>query len=497
MSWRAPPWSYSLAAAVIVVLFGVVGLIVADGPLERGPVPDTAGPVVTDGGVTYRQGTSGLGDQYFPEAGNGGYDVSHYHLEIRYDPASGRLDGHAVITAIATENLFRFDLDFGGLAISSLAVNSSPAGWARQSLQELVIVPVAGLRAGREFTVDVRYGGLPGSDVPGTGNELEGFIRTPDGAVVAGEPHSATDWFPVNDHPRDKATYDFALTVPDGVTAVANGVLDGSESRDGWTTWRWSEHAPMASYLATVAIGRFRLMASVHNGLPVYSAVAATLQADVVDPIVARTPEIVDFLASLFGPYPFESMGAIVPDARRLSFALETQTRPVYAPSFFFAGTEVDKTSLLAHELAHQWYGDSVSLSTWRDIWLNEGFATYAQWLWEEHLGAATVAQSFDRTYAAAADGPVWQPPPGDPGEEKLFGASVYHRGAMTLQALRVAVGDEKFFAILRGWAAAKHWANATTAEFVAFSEQLSGRSLKALFDAWLNTDAKPPPPGR
>ena len=478
-----------VAAGLVAALLGVAGVTGCHGgPGARRPSP---GAAASSPAVQFSPGAAGIGDPYYPTYGNGGYDVDHYHLELRYNPADGRLDGYAVITAAATQDLNRFNLDFGPLTVSELTVDGAAAAWRSDGVHELVVSPAVGLVRGRQFTVAVRYAGVPGAGRhPGD----DGFQRTADGAVVAGEPEAATDWFPVNDHPRDKATYDLAVTVPDGLTAVANGVLDGTEGHDGWTTWRWSEHAPMASYLATVAIGRFRVQASVHNGLPVYTAVAVTLPADRVDPVVARTGEIVDFLATRFGPYPFDAIGAIVPDLG-LDYALEAQTRPVYASRFFTANGDDDPDTILAHELSHQWYGDSVSVSGWRDIWLNEGFATYAEWLWDEHEGRRSVRQSFDAAYAAPSGSQTWRPVPGDPGVAGLFGGSVYLRGAMTLQALRVKVGDTAFFAILQDWAQSRRYGNGTTADFVALAEQVAGRSLKTLFDTWLFKEAKPSHP--
>ena len=446
-------------------------------------------------GVTYLAGAPGIGDPYFADYGNSGYDVTHYRLALRYTPQSGQLDGDATLSAAATANLYAFDLDLGPLAVRSVTVDGAAAAWVRAGARELVVTAPRRLRDGQPFTVEVRYRGVPHG--AGSPNDPEGFLRTRDGgAVVAGEPESATDWYPSNDHPRDKATYEFAVTVPDGFAVVANGVPDGVPDRSGaadpgWTTWRWAEHAPMATYLATVAIGRFRLLTGTSDGIAVYTAVAASLPADRIDPAVARTPEIVRFLSTRFGPYPFEAMGAIVPDIG-LAFSLETQTRPVYAPGAFRADNPDDRTSVVAHELAHQWYGDSVSVHDWRDIWLNEGFATYAQWLWDEHLGRRTVAQDFDRAYGQPAS---WTPPPGDPGAAHLFAPSVYQRGAMTLQALRLAVGDATFFAILRGWAVARRYGNGSTAQFVAFASRTAGRPLDTLLHTWLYADTKPPHP--
>ncbi len=356
-----------------------LGVLLALGAVCAGDAGDAAraaAPIASAVRAGFVPGAAGVGDQYFPDAGNGGYDVQHYDLQLRYNPDSGQLNGHAVITAIATQNLSRFDLDFGRLAISTLTVNGTRATWAKAG-QEQVITPAAGLRNGRRFSVDVRYSGQPGVG-PGASSVDSGFIRSKTGAVAVDEPTGAADWYPANDHPRDKASYTFAITVPAGVTAVANGVLVGSAAAPGnQTTWRWREDAPMASYLATVAIGRYRVQTGPGN---LFIAVADTLPQAKVDAVVARTPEVVEFLAGTFGPFPFDSLGGVVPAEPRLALALETQTRPIYAPGFFSRDTV---TSILAHELTHQWFGDSVSLHDWRDIWLNEGFATYGQWMWD------------------------------------------------------------------------------------------------------------------
>jgi aminopeptidase N len=482
--------SLSRVAAALVLL-AVVVLAGGDRAAQQPPDPgDPRLPGTTGPSAVFSPGDAGLGDSYFPASGNGGYDVERYHLDLRYDPSSGRLDGRAVVTAVATQNLSRFNLDFGALDITSVVIDGNNARWRREAEHELVVTPATGLRAQHRFTVEVAYGGRPGSGAASP------FRRTSDGAVVVGEPQAATEWFPSNDHPRDKAAYEFAITVPDGLMAIANGVPGGSELKQGWRTWQWREDAPMATYLATMAVGRFRTFESRYEGRPVFSAVGAEVPA-FVDPAIARTPEVVGFLATQFGPYPFDALGAIVPADPDLSFALEAQTRPVYAQKFFAAGPVDDNTVVLAHELTHQWFGDSVSLHDWRDIWLNEGFATYAQWLWEEHLGRDTAQQTFDRTYASPPNAAVWTPPPGDPGAGRLFARSVYVRGAMTVHALRMTVGDEAFHRILTQWTASRAGSTGTTAQFIALAEAVSGQRLDALFYAWLNTVGKPAYPRR
>ncbi|MEU5912308.1 M1 family metallopeptidase [Micromonospora sp. NPDC047527] len=453
---------------------------------DRATPPPSASPTPSR---VFTAGAAGVGDTYFPSYGNGGYDVGRYTVKVRYDPAKDRLTGTATVQATATSDLSSFNLDLAGLTVTTVTVDGAPATHKRDR-NELVIKPAAGLIAGNGFVAEIAYEGVPKplkNEVLGDG----GFLHTDDGAIALGQPESASTWFPVNDHPSDKAAYDFEITVPKGLTAVSNGVPGGSTTTDGWTTWEWSEKSPMASYLSMVVIGKFRITTGDHKGRPVYSAVTTTLAKGAPDASIAQTAKVADYLESVFGPYPFDAYGGVVVSDSRIGYALETQSRPVYSAGFFRRG---ENTEVVAHELAHQWFGNSVALAKWEDIWLNEGFATYAEWLWAEHTEQYTAKQAFDIRYAQMS-AQVWRTPPGKPGVKQLFSESVYQRGGMALHALRVAVGDKAFFEIVKTWAAEKRNGTATTAEFVALAERISGKQLDALFDAWLYGTKKPPTP--
>ena len=644
------------------------------------------GPAVA-GPPAFTPGAPGVGDPYFPLDGNGGYDVTSYDLAVRYDPASDQLSGIATISARATQNLSRFNLDLDGLRVRSIEVDGQAARFSRAG-GELRIVPPAGLPDGRAFTTIVRYDG-----VPRTLSDGSGFIHTDDGALVVGQPEVAATWYPSNDHPSDKASYTFHITVPDGLAAIANGVPRGHTSQAGWATWNWEAVEPMASYLTTATIGQFDRDTYTAGGIryvdvidpDLYDPVAVprtgtqfaisqvadstykrltrtvagggTLQfwvdrqteqdldfmfvevrtpggedwttlpdlnghtsrstgescpdrlalhpflrhyqspdcsasgttggwhaasgssdgweqwavdlsaypgevevsisyvsdtsvqehgvfvdditvpsgpgttsfeqdADVMDgwrasgppaaspPLpnnwivggvadtppppgevaagsFARQPEILDFLASVFGPYPFSAAGGIVDDYP-IGFALEIQTRPIYTPADF--GDSVSGDNILVHELAHQWYGDSLAVAAGQHIWLNEGFATYAEWLWSEREGLGTAQEIFEDVYSSIpADDPFWDLTIGDPGGNNLFADPVYDRGGMTLHALRLLIGDDDFFRLLPAWSALREDANVTTPQFVALAEQISGQQLDAFFQDWLFTPAKPP----
>ena len=431
---------------------------------------------------TLHPGAPGVGDAYFPLAGNGGYDVQHYAIDVRYEPATRAFTGITTISARATAGLSSFDLDLRGFTVRSVRVDGRPAAYTRRG-QELIVVPSGGIPAGRWFSVQVCYDGTTGRPVDDTG-ALYGWVSTPDGSFVANEPDAASTWYPVNDHPTDKASYDFRITVPAGKTAVANGELVDTRTVDGWTTWVWRATDPMASYLSTASIGDYDLRRSTGpRGLPIIDAVDRDLGPGATDGL-ARTDEMVDYFSGLFGPYPFTSYGAIVDDDTDTGYSLETQTRPLYAGP-------PDETTV-AHELTHQWFGDSVSPNRWREIWLNEGFATYGEWLWAEHTGGPTAAEQFATEYAEPATSDIWSPPPGDPGVDNLFATSVLIRGAMTLQALRAKIGDDRFFALLRAWHAAHRNGTAGTADFIALAQRVSGRDLNAFFQTWLYQEGKP-----
>ncbi len=447
----------------------------------------------TTSAVAARLGSSGLGDPYQPFGGNGGYDVQHYDLALRLVPAvaPGRaavttVSGAVTIDAVATQRLSRFDLDLIGFTVRSVTVGGVRAAYDRVG-QELRVSPPKVLEVGRPFRVVVTYSGKPHHfKSPELGSE--GWFATADGGILAGEPEASAGLFPANDHPSDKATYSFELQVPEGLTAVANGLPRAPVTRGGWTTWSWVSVHPMASYLATVAVGHYTLIRSVTpDGIPVVNAVDRAA-GTIADRALGYQQRALRFLQSEFGAYPFEAVGAIITSAD-IPFALETQTRPVY-PTVFFGGPGDE--SVFVHELAHQWYGDSLTINRWKEMWLNEAFATYAEWLWSEHQGGQSAQQLFDGQLSRPSHDPFWDVRIGDPGLPDLFSGPVYERGAMTLHALRLTIGDVKFFRLLRTWAAQNRDGNVTTVEFKALAERIAGRNLAAFFGTWLHATTKP-----
>ncbi|MEY2421582.1 MAG: hypothetical protein QOI95_1649 [Acidimicrobiaceae bacterium] len=397
------------------------------------------------------------------------------------DPKTNQVEATAIISATATQDLARFDLDLTGLEIDRVDAPFTRDG------RELIITPAHPISTGSSFTTTVAYHGSPEPRGTKALPIAVGWIATGDGSYVLNEPEGASTWYPANDHPSDKATYTFHITVPEGVTAVANGDLVGKTPHgDGTTTWVYDARAPMASYLTQLAIGDYQVTTEPGpDGITIRNAFASSLAADAAIDF-SRTPEMLQFFATEFGPYPFDVYGALV-ITDRTQFALETQTLSIFDASHVDGSVAND--GVVAHELAHQWFGDSVTPSSWKDIWLNEGFATYAQWLWQEHVGGSSVATMATQIHEDLKSAVL----PGDPGVEHLFDVgAVYLRGALALQALRLTVGDEKFFTTLRTYTSRFADRNVTTDDFIGVANEISGRDLGGLFDSWLYREALP-----
>jgi aminopeptidase N len=422
------------------------------------------------------------GEPFFPRSGSEAYDVSNYDVRLAYRPRSGRLNATATIEATAARRLRRLSLDLFGLEATAVTVDGRKAAFSR-GRGKLKITPAGALAAGAAFSVSVRYSGRPRQVIDPDGS-AEGWYRTGDGALAVGEPVGTASWLPCNDTPRDKASFDFQLTVPRGLKAVANGRLLGVAHGGPRSTYEWRESQPMAPYLAVIDIGRGRLQHSRVAGLPSWTLVDPRL-AKLSGPALRSLPEVIRFESRIFGPYPFEAAGSIV-DVAGFGYALETQSRPIYA-------FVPDRTTVV-HETAHQWFGDSVGLERWPEIWLNEGFATWTQWYYAERHGGPSARQVFRRLLRVpASETNLWDPPPARPGSaEKLFAPSTYVRGAMALEALRIKIGTSDLLRVLRRWTTEHRHGNARIGEFFALAEQVSGRRLDSLFQRWLYRGGKP-----
>ena len=545
----------------------------AEGTNTNNPAPTSALPTPENAAP----GASGVGDPYFPGFGNSGYDVQHYLIDLEVDMDNNEIAGRTLITALATQDLDQMNLDFIGLSIARVLVNGEEISYQRQSRELILNIPP--IAEGQQFEIEIAYSGVPGKGIDSS--ELDafelGWVYYGDGVYVAGEPSGSSTWYPVNEHPTDKALYTYEITVEEPYEVAANGSLQDVVAGDGENTFIWSSADPIASYLVTIAIAEFDIEEAIGpNGLLIrnyFGKDIATFVRDDFD----RQPEMIALFNDLFGPYPFEAYGVVVHDVG-LRFALETQTLSVFGRSF----TTEDA---VAHELAHSWFGDSVTLADWQNIWLNEGFASYASVLWFENTyGLDTSEDILHDWYSAMAPGepsyvlsrselagafqdllPIGAqysqnqaaeaaqtllvnlvdqgelngviatlneqvsagdlasllrglsgneftmtnsrlagafsalaedelaaefagayPVPGDPSPDDVFSRSVYYRGALTLHALRLEIGDEAFFNTLRAYAERFQKSNASTKDFIAVAEEISGQDLDALFEAWL-----------
>ncbi|RIJ67775.1 M1 family peptidase [Nakamurella silvestris] len=447
-------------------------------PSTSGSAPVSPTVPAVDGEV----GATGIGDPYYPESGNGGYDVQDYLVELTWNDKDSSIQAKTTIAATVTskEKLGQFSFDFQEtLKVASVTINDRPTAF-EQTPAKLVLTPEVGLEPDSDLVVVVTYSGVPNAVSHGTAGLGDGgWVTLPDGgAVVAGEPLSASTWFPANEHPLDRASFQVIATVPEGWSVISNGlpIDDLPAPATGSAVFGWREKAPMATYLTTLYIDKFTTTTgTTGDGVPIINAFAPN-GGDKFGPLAEKTAGIVDFLSSTFGTYPFESVGGIYSNLP-LSFALETQTRPVYADW-------VDLDTVV-HELAHQWYGDDIAVKSWADICLNECFASYAPWLYRE----ATEGEDLDATYrqniaAYKGDKSFWASPLVDMGAGNEFTA-VYSRGPLALHALRNEIGDDAMDALLSGWVKEKAGKNVSFDEWEAYVNDVAGKDLTPFLDAW------------
>ncbi len=384
-------------------------------------------------------------DDYTPGHGDVSYDVTHYDLELAYKVEGNHLTGRAVLDCVANESLERLSLDLHALRVTKVTVDGSPVRYSHRK-DALDVRLKAGLSGGESFSVSVQYSGHP---APLSSKQLgeAGWEELTDGVIVAGQPHGAPSWFPCNDRPSNKASYRLAITAPTTHRVVANGNLLSSKRHASSTTWVYDQPEPMAPYLATVQIGRYQLL-ELEAVVPLYAAVPGALVSK-YDAAFGLQPEMLEAFTRLFGDYPFSGYTVVVTEDD-LEIPLESQSLSTFGANFLV--TDWDAERLIAHEMSHQWFGNSLTIGQWSDIWLHEGFACYAEWLWSEESGKASAheraLEHWDRLDDLDQDLLL-----ADPGPELMFDDRVYKRGALLLHALRLTLGDDEFFRVLAGWA--------------------------------------------
>ncbi|MFD7844253.1 M1 family metallopeptidase [Nocardia sp. NPDC059764] len=430
-------------------------------------------------------------DDYLPQNGNRGYRVSRYDLELVYKVASNRLAGRADITAVTTGARDRLALDLSqALSVSKVLVNGAkPAKYAHQR-GKLVITPRQRVPAGGALVLTVQYAGPP-MPVRGPWGEV-GWEELTEGALVASQPNGAASWFPCDDHPSSKASYRISITTDSPYYAQANGTLVRKQTKASQTTWVYEQPEPMATYLATIQIGHYRKQRidAPRGSVPMQAVLPPRLRLP-FEHDFARQPRMMEVFSELFGPYPFEAYTVVVTDDE-LEIPIEAQGISVFGANH--CDGQRGSERLVAHELAHQWFGNSLTIRQWRDIWLHEGFACYAEWLWSAAAGgpsADQLARTAHRNLARLPQDILLA----DPTPEFMFDDRVYKRGALTLHALRLQLGDATFFDLLRAWTARYRHASVSTDEFTDLAGHYSNQSLRPFWDAWLHARPLPPLP--
>ncbi|GAA1359043.1 M1 family metallopeptidase [Arthrobacter rhombi] len=434
-----------------------------------------------------------LPDPYVPESGSAGYRVLHYALDLSCKLAGNRLDGRAVITAVAVEELARIEVDLIGLQASKVQVNGKKAAKYSQRRGKLLITPAQPVAAGAELQLDIRYGGTPQPRM-GTWGDV-GWEELEDGVLVAGQPNGAATWFPCNDHPSQKATFELAISTDAGYRAISNGELVAHGRTASQEHWRYRQAEPMATYLATLQIGRYTVqpLEPEREEDPHQTAFTPAVLARRTRTALKDQPRMMATFIEAFGPYPFDAYAVVVTEDE-LEIPLEAQGLSIIGRNHLAPGWEQQR--LIAHELSHQWFGNSLTASRWQDIWMHEGFACYAEWIWSDASGGLDCAAQANAAWELLAAGPQ-DLEVGRPGAEDMFDDRVYKRGALAVHALRCAVGDAEFFSTVRAWVAQNRHGSVDYPAFAAFLEARgpAGFDADAVLSPWLFQPELPPMP--
>jgi len=427
-------------------------------------------------------------DPYLPDSGNFGYRVSRYELDLDYRVSSHRLAGAATITAVTLASLRTFTLDIAdSLSVSKVTVNGRRPAQFSTSGGKLRIRLDSALPAGSAMSIAVRYGGSPRPvhSLWGT----VGFEELSNGVLVAGQPNGSPSWFPCDDHPSAKASFRIKVSTDSPYRVVSNGELVARRVRAAQTDWTFEQPEPTSTYLATVQIGMYTDHRLPKTPVPMHVFLPERLRGN-YDRSFSRQPQMMNLFTELFGAYPLAAGYSVVITEDELEIPLEAQGISVFGSNHCDGSRTHER--LIAHELAHQWFGNSVTARRWRDIWLHEGFACYAEWLWSENSGGP-AAEKLAREFHQRLSGLPQDLVLADPGPQDMFDDRVYKRGALTLHQLRRTIGDAKFFALLGDWTTRYRHGTVVTDDFTGLAANYAEVSLRGLWDAWLYSTGLPP----
>jgi aminopeptidase N len=418
-------------------------------------------------------------DPYLPGSGTPDFTVAHYDLELEVKLAANRIAGKAHLEGTVLRAAKRVELDLHALAVGKVTARSGrqavKVARTSQRGDRLVVDLGSTLEAGTELALDITYSGVP-QMLKGPWGEI-GWEELDDGVLVAGQPNGAQTWFPCVDHPSIKSTYRITISTDAGYLPVCNGLPTGHRRRSSREEWTWELRDPAPSYLVTVQIGRYQLVAVPHpaprdatgsgHHAPVFLAVSPALQ-DRAQEVLGLQTDMMDCFSRHFGPYPFDRYTAVVTDDE-LEIPLEAASLSIFGANHLDGSWASER--LVAHELAHQWFGNAVTLRQWKDIWLHEGFACYSEWLWSAESAHASLATQARRAWRGLFF-KTRNLVVADPGPELMFDDRIYKRGALAVYALRCAVGPEVFSETIRSWVAENRHGTVDTAMFLAHADR-------------------------
>jgi aminopeptidase N len=426
-------------------------------------------------------------DSVYPDVGDPLVDALHYDLSLAWTPESDTLQATERLTFRATADADQVQLDFDDvLAVKSLTIDVEDTDFQRRD-KDLVVSHA--VEADDEYVLEMTYSGTPEPyDAPTQRSDFRlgvGWHVTPEHETwTIQEPYGAFTWYAANDQPADKAYYDFTLTVPEPWTGIANGELTDTTQRDGLRTTTWHLAEPASSYLVTVAFADYT-----PTELESAGGVPVTIWGPRDDPdAIGETeyaPEAMDWLEQYLGPYPFDTFGIVIYDGES---GMETQTMVTLGDTEYATSKAV-----VVHELAHHWYGDTVTPADWSDVWMNEGMAMYLQGMWEAEDEGVAIDEKMDQWAVFESDLRAFSGPPGAYDPANFGDGNIYFGPALMWHELRQQIGDDAFFALLRDWPADQENDTADREEYLSWIEAETGEELSAFFDDWLLSETTPP----